>query len=109
MINSNKTFNDILLFDELEQYRKQEEAKGEGSRFKLWYTLTGDDKPEDWKYGSERLDENMLREHLFGLETDGDKKSVGVFLCGPPGLIEHGAMPGLKKMGFEEDKNLFGF
>ena len=32
-----------------------------------------------------------------------------LFRCGPPGLIAHGAVPGLKEMGFEEGKTMFGF
>jgi nitrate reductase (NAD(P)H) len=68
-------------------------------------------RPKDWKYGTERLDEGMMREHLFGLEEEGGEgeKKVGTLLCGPPGLITHGAMPGLTAMGFKEDETIFGF
>lgn len=138
LINSNKTFDDVLLYDELERLHGREEERSaklrgglsdnpdhgdeEGaSRLKLWYTLTGDKEgvPKDWKYGTERLDEAMMRKHLFGLqplenvkeavngrpqgdnETTTDSRTAGTiktgtFLCGPPGLIKFGASPGLK-------------
>lgn len=34
---------------------------------------------------------------------------TATLLCGPPGLIEHGAMPGLESMGFVKGENIFGF
>lgn len=38
-----------------------------------------------------------------------DDGAVVTLLCGPPGLIEKGAIPGLEKIGFEQGKNIFGF
>ena len=45
------------------------------------------------------------REHFYSPE-EGD---VVTLLCGPPGLIEKGAIPGLESIGFEKGKNIFGF
>lgn len=35
--------------------------------------------------------------------------NVAAFLCGPPGLIEKAAIPGLEEMGFEDGKTIFGY
>ena len=45
-----------------------------------------------------------LQAHAFKVEDQ-----AGSFLCGPPGLIEKAAAPGLKKLGFKDDESLFGF
>ena len=47
----------------------------------------------------------MFREEHFFPADDG----VVTLLCGPPGLIEHAALPGLESMGFVKGENVFGF
>lgn len=101
LIDSNKSLGDILLYKELQKYADEHK-----DQFKLWMTLSKAPEKEEWKYSVGHLDENMMREHFF-MPKDGEK--VGTFLCGPPGLIKHGAMPALKKIGFEEGKTVFGF
>lgn len=48
---------------------------------------------------------NLCREeHFYPAEG-----RVATLLCGPPGMIEKAAVPGLKDMGFEEGKTVFGY
>jgi nitrate reductase (NAD(P)H) len=101
IIDSNKTFSDILLHKELEKY-----AGEHGDQFKLWFALSKAPEEGDWKYSVGRLDEQMMRDHFFLPDKDG---KTATFLCGPPGLIKYGALPALKKIGFEEGKTCFGF
>lgn len=37
------------------------------------------------------------------------EEGVVTLLCGPGGLIEKAAIPGLEKMSFEKGKNIFGY
>jgi hypothetical protein len=71
MIDSNNTVDDILLYDDLNQY-----AKGHRDQFKVWYTLSHQPEEQDWKYSVGFLDEQMMRDHFF--PPDGDK--VATFL-----------------------------
>ena len=43
-------------------------------------------------------------EHFYAAEG-----RVVALLCGPPAMIEKAAVPGLKEMGFEEGKTMFGY
>lgn len=101
LIDANSSFDDVLLYDELNTY-----AKEHGEQFKAWFTLSH--KPDggrDWPYSIGHLDSAMMKEHLYQPEGD----SVGTLLCGPPGLIEKAAIPALKEMGFEDGKTMFGY
>lgn len=100
LIDSNSSFGDVLLYEELTKY-----AKEHGDQFKAWFTLSHKPEDREWPYSIGHLDGNMMREHLY--EPDG--KSVGTLLCGPPGLIEKAAIPALKEMGFEDGKTMFGY
>lgn len=100
MIDCNKTALDILLRKELEQYAAQYPDK-----FKLWFTIEHTPEGEEWKYAVGFINEQMMREHFYGVEGG----RTGTFLCGPPGLIKYGAMPGLKSMGFKDGETVFGF
>lgn len=91
LIDSNKTYDDILLVDELEQY-----ATDHSDQFKLWHTLSK--KPEEnreWKYSVGHADQTMMDKHYYPPEM-GDR--VAVLMCGPPGLIKKGAIPALQKL-----------
>ena len=90
----------MLLRHELEKY-----ANEYSDRFQLWFTVSEAPEGGEWKYSVGHLDEAMMREHFF-MPNEG---RVATFLCGPPGLIKHGALPALQKMGFEEGKTCFGF
>lgn len=100
LIDSNKTVADVLLREELEKY-----AEEHSDRFKLWLTVSKAPEEGDWKYSVGHLDEAMMRDHFF--LPEGEK--CATFLCGPPGLIKHGALPALQKLGFQEGKTCFGF
>jgi nitrate reductase (NAD(P)H) len=50
------------------------------------------------------VNKEILRKHAF----EPGKKSVAL-LCGPPTMIQKAVLPVLKKWGYGEDKNLFGF
>ncbi|KAI0340404.1 hypothetical protein BDW22DRAFT_1334308 [Trametopsis cervina] len=102
IIDCNKSFDDILLRDRLEKY-----ADEHPDRFKLWHVLSKAPVKKGWKYGEGHLDEELMREHLYAPSDDGE--DVVTLLCGPPGLIEKGALPALGKIGFEQGKNVFGF
>jgi len=93
--------SDILLHEELEKYAEEHK-----DQFKLWFTLSKAPEEGEWKYSVGHLDEQMMRDHFF-LPDENNKTAT--FLCGPPGLIKHGALPALKKIGFEEGKTCFGF
>lgn len=98
--HSNKTYEDILLRDELKSY-----VDKCPDRFRLWHALSKapEDKP-DWPYKEGPLTFKLMQQQLYPPE-DG----VVTLLCGPGGLIEKAAVPGLEKMGFEKGKNVFGF
>ncbi|OCH87284.1 hypothetical protein OBBRIDRAFT_827798 [Obba rivulosa] len=100
LIDSNKTHEDILLHEELQEY-----ADEEPERFQLWHVLSSPPKDKEWTYSTGHLDKDIMQQHFFPAEDN----DVAAFLCGPPGLIEKAAVPGLKELGFEEGKTFFGF
>jgi nitrate reductase (NAD(P)H) len=73
----------------LEQYAREHK-----DQFSLWHTLSKKPEDREWKYSEGHADQKMMEEHFF--KPEGDR--VGVFLCGPPGLIKKGAIPALQKM-----------
>lgn len=101
LIDSNKSYDDILLVDELQQY-----ADDHSDHFKLWHTLSKKPGDREWKYSEGHLDQKMMEDHFYAPDSEG---KVATFLCGPPGLIEKGATPALLKMGFKKGETLFGF
>jgi len=100
MIDCNKSYEDILLKDEFDKY-----AKDFPDRFKIWHALSKAPEDKDWKYGQGHLNEQLMREHFYAPSGG----AVVTLLCGPPGLIEKGALPGLEKIGFKQGENVFGF
>ncbi|KAH9920934.1 uncharacterized protein B0H18DRAFT_1190512 [Fomitopsis serialis] len=98
-IDSNRTYDDILMRDELQKY-----ADGKPEKFKLWHVLSSPPKDKEWKYSEGRLDRKMMEEHFYAAG-----EGVATFLCGPPAMIEKAALPGLKEMGFEDGKTVFGY
>ncbi|PCH32962.1 hypothetical protein WOLCODRAFT_147072 [Wolfiporia cocos MD-104 SS10] len=100
IIDSNKTYEDILMREELQEY-----ADKHPRRFKLWHCLSKPPENKEWKYTNGHLDKNIMEEHFYAAH-DGD---AATFLCGPPGMIQKAAVPALKEMGFEPGKTLFGF
>ncbi|KAI0358058.1 hypothetical protein OH77DRAFT_1502602 [Trametes cingulata] len=100
LIDSNKSYDDILMREELQRY-----AEEYSDRFKLCHVIghAPKDKP-DFKCSEGRLNQNFMEEHFY---PAGD--NVAAFLCGPPGLIDKAALPGLEKMGFRDGETVFGY
>lgn len=90
LIDSNKTYDDILLVNELEEY-----AQEHSDQFKLWHTLSKKPTDREWKYSEGHADLQMMKDHFFMPDSGG---KVATFLCGPPGLIKKGAIPALQKL-----------
>ncbi|KAI0675723.1 hypothetical protein C8Q78DRAFT_345257 [Trametes maxima] len=57
-----------------------------------------------FKCSEGHLEKKIMEQHFYPAGKD-----TAVFVCGPPGLIEKAALPGLKEMGFEDGKTIFGF
>ncbi|KAI0073788.1 hypothetical protein K474DRAFT_1602723 [Panus rudis PR-1116 ss-1] len=93
------TFDDILFYQELHEY-----AKEEASRFKIWHLL--DQPPQDLELECTigRLNHAIMAEHFYQAA-----EGVATFLCGPQGLLERSALPGLKELGFKDGETIFRF
>lgn len=92
LLYANRTPSDILMREELE---KMTAARPE--QIKVWYTV--DIAPDEWKYSTGFIDEEMLRKRLPSARND-----TFVGMCGPPPMIEIACIPNLKKLGFSEDQ-----
>ncbi|KAJ4339892.1 hypothetical protein N0V87_002830 [Didymella glomerata] len=97
VVDANKSEKDILLKEALDQFEK--ESNG---RLKITHVLSH--PSDDWQGTKGHVNADIIKEALF---APGDK--VGVFLCGPPAMIQKAALPALKEWGFKEDENVFGF
>jgi nitrate reductase (NAD(P)H) len=97
VVDANKSEKDILLKDELDR-----SEEGSGGRLKIAHVLS---HPSDgWEGVKGHVNQEIIRGALFG-----PGEGTGVFLCGPPGMIEKAALPALREWGFKEDENVFGF
>ena len=85
VLDANRSENDILLRTELGDL----ERKSNG-RVRVTHVLSH--PGEEWKGLKGHVNRDVIREKLFGPEEEG----AVVFLCGPPGLIQKGAMPVLR-------------
>ena len=90
LLYANKTEEDILLREELDQL-----AKDYPKKFKLHYTL--DDPPKGWKFSQGFIDEKMIRNHM---PTYTPKAMV--MMCGPPPMIKYACIPNLEKNKYPE-------
>ena len=50
------------------------------------------------------MNKEIMEKHFYPVV-----EGAGTLLCGPPGLVEKGALPGLREMGFKEGENVFGY
>lgn len=97
VIDANNTENDILMRSELEQMSREHP-----DQFKITHVLS---KPEgEWSGERGFVTEDIIRRYAF----EASDRSVAL-LCGPPGLIQKAALPSLRNLGYEEDKNMYGF
>ncbi|KAJ3045290.1 hypothetical protein HDV00_011162 [Rhizophlyctis rosea] len=104
LIYANKTVDDILLKEEFDALAKDHEGQ-----FKLKYSIDkAPEKEEDQKEAEGmhvgHVDEGVMKE-VFG---DVDRETLAL-VCGPPAMMEKAIMPALKKIGFDEDWNLYSF
>ncbi|EAW12912.1 putative nitrate reductase [Aspergillus clavatus NRRL 1] len=96
-IDANKTENDILMHGELDKF-----ALDHPDQFEITHVLS---HPGDsWKGQKGHVNEEIIHRYAF---EPGDKNVA--LLCGPPAMIKTAVLPVLKKWGYDEDKNLFGF
>ncbi|EAT90548.1 nitrate reductase [Parastagonospora nodorum] len=97
VVDANKSEKDILLKDELDKFEKDSDG-----RLKITHVLSH--PSNEWKGTKGHVNEDIIKESLF---EPGEK--TGVFLCGPPAMIQKSALPALRDWGFKEDENVFGF
>ena len=97
LLFANQTEEDILVREMLESLQEKHPA-----RFRLWYTL--DRPPQNWKYSSGFINEEMIRSHL----PAPNKENTCVLLCGPPPMIKFACEPNLEKVGFTKEE-IFAF
>jgi nitrate reductase (NAD(P)H) len=97
VVDANKSEKDILLKDELDHFEESS-----GGRLKVTHVLSH--PGDEWKGKKGHVNADIIRESLF---EPGEK--TGVFLCGPPAMIQKAALPALRDWGFKEDENVFGF
>jgi len=92
MIFGNKTDDDMLCYDYIEEVKQQ--AKSKGREFSCWYTL--DNPPPGWIQGSGFVSANMISEQCYPPSDD----TVTV-LCGPPGMVK-GCRKALESLGHQK-------
>ncbi|KAJ3051221.1 hypothetical protein HK097_007808 [Rhizophlyctis rosea] len=103
LIFANKTVDDILLKEEFDALKKDHEGQ-----FKLLYSIDKELEGEG-KKRSEGMHVGHVDEELFRKEFGEADRDTLALVCGPPAMIEKAAMPGLKKIGFDPDWNLYSF
>lgn len=91
LLYANQTDGDILMREELEK------MAAERDNIHVWYTL--DRPPENWKYSSGFVSEDMVKEHI---PEAGESSFVG--MCGPPPMIKYACIPNLTAVGYTEDR-----
>lgn len=87
LLSVNRNEEDILMRDELDQM-----AKRHPDRFSVSYSLTGNDKPEDWEGFTGRGSVEMARRALPPPSAE-DGRSTMIFVCGTDGFRDMWAGP----------------
>lgn len=101
MIYANKTENDILMREELDEL-----AKLHGDRFKLWYTVCNPPDNKPWMYSKGFVTADMIEEHILKDVTD-YSRDLGILICGPPGFVQYACKNNLKVLGVHENILIF--
>jgi len=93
LLFANQSENDILLREELDQFRENYSTK-----FDRWYTI---DKSveSDWKYDIGFVNEDMIVKHLPPPGED-----TLILMCGPPPMIKFACQPNLDKIGYSKEQ-----
>uniref|UniRef100_A0A5K3FWA5 Cytochrome-b5 reductase n=2 Tax=Mesocestoides corti TaxID=53468 RepID=A0A5K3FWA5_MESCO len=94
LVFANQTESDILMRDELEQLRDQNQ-----SQFRIWYTVAN--PPQNWNYSVGYVDQKMLEEHCY----PAGENTVNL-LCGPPMMIQNACVPSLTALGHKRESIL---
>jgi len=93
LVYCNTAREDIMLFDELEEYRTDHPK-----RLKIHYMLSQPSKYDTWTGGVGRVSEAVLKEHFPKSGLD-----VSAFMCGPEPMQDV-VTTALKSLGFEESR-----
>jgi cytochrome-b5 reductase len=96
MIFGNKTSNDILLKQEIENLSNSQTLK-----FKPFFTI--DTAEENWTGGVGFITKEMIKENLPGPSDD-----TLILMCGPPVMCDKVLKPFLKEMGYSNE-DIFEF
>ncbi|XP_028757496.1 inducible nitrate reductase [NADH] 2 [Neltuma alba] len=97
VVYANRTEDDILLREELDEWAKKDE------RFKVWYVVQ-ESKREGWEYSVGFITADILREHAPKASDD-----TLALACGPPPMIQFAVQPNLEKLGYDIGNNLLVF
>ncbi|KAI5435943.1 nitrate reductase [NADH] [Lathyrus oleraceus] len=97
VVYANRTEDDILLREELDEW-----AKIYSDRFKIWYVV--ENAKEGWEYSVGFITESIMREHV----PLGGEDTLAL-ACGPPPMIQFAVQPNLEKMGYDIKKDLLVF
>jgi len=93
LLFSNKTIDDILLRDDLDQLEHQN-----SKRLHIVHIIS-QKAPPNWPFETGHLNEHIIRRHLAPPNDD-----CVTLLCGPPPMIERACRPALKKRGYSDDR-----
>jgi cytochrome-b5 reductase len=92
LIFANQSENDILLRDELEEFKQNYRNK-----FDLWFTIDKSVHP-DWGYDIGFVSAEMISRRLPPPGED-----VLILMCGPPPMINFACNPNLDKLGYSKE------
>ncbi|CAN1173490.1 Nitrate reductase [NAD(P)H] [Linum perenne] len=98
IVYANRTEDDILLRDELDEWARTDE------RLKVWYVVSKS-KRAGWGYSTGFITEGILREHL----PSGSNGEALALACGPPSMIQFAVQPNLEKLGYNVKETLLVF
>lgn len=97
VIDANKTEDDILMRGDFDDWSAEYK-----DRFEIVHVL---ERPsEEWTGLRGFVNEAIFKEHAF----EPAEHNIAL-LCGPPMMTRKAVLPSLKRWGYEEDRNLFGF
>lgn len=97
VVYANRTEDDILLREELDDWAKKHE------KLKVWYVVK-ESKREGWEYSVGYIRESILREHIPEGSDD-----VLALACGAPSMIEEAVRLNLEKMNYDTKNSLIIF